>query len=90
MPDELPPTDPVPGAPEPARARRLTCDFCGCSLAPTGEVMRMSDDAKKYRDHGDTLAKRDVRISDLETEVRALKAELAAATPKKARLLDDL
>ena len=79
MPDDpeqrLPPTGENDSAPRPGR--KVTCEFCECSLTTAGEVLRFSDKAKKYRHHDDELEKRDKRIAELESAVRDVNAKLA-------------
>jgi hypothetical protein len=79
------PTEILPGngnvPPPPARHERLTCEYCECTLTSKGEVLRMSDKAKTFRDHDDVLIKRDRRIAELETQVEEHKRQIAALTP---------
>lgn len=80
-PGDPPPTpSPSPIVPK----SRITCDFCGCSLAPSGDVLKMSDDAKAYRDGADKIDTLNATITDLESQIATLKREkdaLAAAVP---------
>lgn len=66
----------VPGEepPQPAgrKPARITCDFCGCSLAVSGDVLSMSDQAKKMRRASDELAA-------AREELTRVTADLAAA-----------
>lgn len=60
--------DPTGGAPEP-RAKKITCEFCKCKLTQDGEILNMSEDARKMRDASDEHAK---AIKALETEKKNL------------------
>jgi hypothetical protein len=84
MPD---PTELLPGngnpnpAPPPTRHDRLTCEYCECVLTSRGEVLRMSDKAKTFRDHDDVLIKRDRRIAELEAAIEEHKRQIEKLTP---------
>jgi uncharacterized protein YfcZ (UPF0381/DUF406 family) len=65
-----------PVTPEPQR--RLVCEFCGCQLAPSGEVMRLGDDAKRFRDFADQKEKLEKRISEMETDNAELRRKVTA------------
>lgn len=65
--------------PEPrVRESRSNCEFCECQLTARGEVLKLSDKAKRFRDHGDREEALTQKISALETELRTLRAEHAA------------
>lgn len=77
---------PVEKKPAPAAAARadgLACEFCGCELAPSGDVLRFSERAKAFRDQSFTLD--DVR-RQLAEKVKAY--DLVKA--KYDKLVDDL
>jgi len=68
--------NPAP-APAPAReGRGCTCEFCGCTLTPRGEVLRMGDKAKEFRDTEEKLEK--LRKDVSAAEGRAVEAERKA------------
>ena len=73
-PAEILPNDPPPS---PRRAARVTCDFCQCELAPSGDVLKMSDRARSMRDGDDEIKKRDKRVTELETEIAEHKRKIA-------------
>lgn len=77
MPDPIIPS----GDDDAARRARtpLTCEFCGCRLTATGDVMGMSQRAKELRDAGDALA-------DAQTETARLTAKLAETEAQIAAL----
>lgn len=81
MADDLLPGDPPPPPPA-GRGSRLTCDFCGCSLAPSGDVLRMSDAAKKFRDANDVIAALEKKVTQLQAAADDLKTQLQVATDK--------
>lgn len=81
------PPEPPPPAPSGRQTRTIECEFCGCRLFPTGEVMARGDQAKRF-------ANLDIKLETLEAEnerlthdVEAARSELsalkAAATTKK-------
>lgn len=65
--------------------QKIVCEFCGCQLAPSGEVLKLGDEAKKFRDHNDTKDKLEKRVSELENENRELRATVLALTPKESK-----
>lgn len=91
MNDLLPPDDSIPPTPAPhvpTEKKRITCDFCGCSLAPSGDVLRMSDDAKAFRDGADSIERLQGVITTLEASNATLtrernEARAAIPQPKK-------
>lgn len=64
FPDDLVPPDAPPITP-PARAPKVTCEFCECQLTPAGDVLKMSAKARE--------------LNKLEDVITALKEQLAAA-----------
>ena len=78
MADPLLPPDPPddPPAPAPVRRTQLTCEFCECPLAPSGEYVRLSARAKELRKLEETL---DALRAELET------AQTATATVTRER-----
>lgn len=81
------------GAPTPApmpepehrrdtRARRITCEFCGCSLDSEGGIVRMGEDAKRFRDADEELEAATKSVHMLEAEMARLKTELESLKPK--------
>lgn len=63
---ELPPTP----TPSPTGNRKIVCEYCKCQLTPNGEYLVLSDDAKRMRDQGETIA----RLKDELTAAAQLKA----------------
>jgi len=83
--DLLPTVEAVRGEQlSPALSKRLTCDFCGCQLTPHGDVLKMGDDAKRYRDAADTIEKLERQIQALKDELRDARAALPPAVPAKS------
>lgn len=81
------PHDPAPvpaPVPPPLRTGPITCEFCECTLTPHGHALRLSDKAKKWRDHEDDAAKLRKQIEDLEAAKRQLTSELAALKAKSS------
>jgi hypothetical protein len=76
-PEPLAPPDPQP-APIPARrhSSSVVCEFCGCTLAPSGDVLRRGAEATQFQKQGDKIDR--------------LEADLAAAVQEKDRLQDEL
>lgn len=92
--DLLPPDPDVPPSPAPPvpprRTAPITCAFCECSLAPNGDVLRMSEAAKALRDSGDvierltrTIAERDAAIVVLNKEASDLRALIPTTAPAR-------
>lgn len=65
----------LPPAPVPAPAKKIVCEFCGCQLSPAGEVMRMGEEAKKYRDHGEVVVAKDKEIARLNADLIEVRRE---------------
>jgi len=91
MSDELLPPNPGDDPPTPPAptGRRITCDYCKCSLAASGDVLRMSSEAKAMRDLEHTLEKVRKELADAQAltaiAVRE-RDEARAALPKKSAL----
>ena len=68
--------DPEP-PPAPAGASGLTCEFCECTLAKNGDVIKVGRRAKKMRDLEDEIEGRDATIAERDTEIATLKREIA-------------
>lgn len=84
MPDDLLPSA-EPAAPV-HQPKHCICEFCECTLVPSGEVLKMGAKARSFRDIGERLeiAKADLtkardRVAQLEAEIGELKARPAAA-----------
>jgi len=69
---------PRPATPVIQPGRKIVCEFCGCQVTPQGEVMRMGDKAKEFRDHENVVLKKDREIERLNTELAAVRQELEA------------
>lgn len=91
--DPLPPPDPdpipargIPRDPQP----RATCEFCECTLTSDGEVLKLSEKAKAWRDRKEPkqLEASAEKIAELEKDNAKLRADIAALTqgPKKSRV----
>lgn len=89
LPPPAPAPAPVPAAP-PSSARRITCDFCGCQVAPDGGVLRTSDRARALRDLEDDLTAERAALAASAAEVARLTEELRAAAAARQAMLDDL
>ena len=75
MPDDPLNTD-TPATPIPSRERRgCVCEFCECTLAPSGEVLKMGDAAKIFRKHEEIVEKKDNEITRLTAELAEAKRE---------------
>jgi hypothetical protein len=58
LPDNIPPVlRTEEGAAGSASTYRV-CDFCKCTIAQSGEVLKMSDTAKEYREQKEVFEKR--------------------------------
>jgi hypothetical protein len=83
---------PAPAPPRSPGSGYLECDFCHCKLTKTGEVYNLSEQARDFRDQKEksekALAKLEERITDLQSQIAAKDAEIAALkgspAPKRA------
>ena len=81
----LPPGDDDPPDPTPAPRRNLKCEFCGCSLSAHGEVLKLSEQAKSWRDGDGQADKLQKQIAAHETTIADLKTKLETASKPPAR-----
>lgn len=89
MADPLAPPEPVviPPSPEPVRRPgKVRCEFCECELSPvSGEFQQLSDKAKTFRKHADTIeqlrADLVAKTTEHETAVRERDEARAAVLP---------
>jgi hypothetical protein len=99
-PDGQPPVTAVVVAPS-VPSNRIKCDFCACQLAPNGDVMAMSPQARKFRDQEEKIATlhkdivdlqeaHKVELRDLTEEVERARAVLMQPGPVKPGFLDAL
>jgi len=75
----------VPAREEPRTGKRITCDFCKCSLSPSGDYLKMSPEAKEMRDGAETLEKIRKELADANQKIASLETKLAqvSANPTK-------
>jgi hypothetical protein len=81
------PPNPLENNPAPPHAgttphQKIICEFCGCKLAPSGEVLELGEKAKAFSDHPETKEKLEKRIGELEADLRNAHAEIAALKEK--------
>jgi hypothetical protein len=89
--DLLPGAPPVAAPPSPVPLRaKITCEFCECQLAPSGEYLRLSDRAKairgleeKIETLGADLELARVALATAARERDDARAQVTAATGKK-------
>jgi hypothetical protein len=74
--------------------KKVTCEFCACVLAPSGEIVNMSDTARGYRDaaekHRTALEQKDKEITELREKLRLAETErdaLKGSPQKKGKFL---
>jgi uncharacterized protein YlxW (UPF0749 family) len=66
-----------------ARTKRsLECEFCGCTLSATGEVLRRSKRAREMMDLSEESSRAFKHADDLKQEIAALRKALAEAEAK--------
>lgn len=91
------------GDPVDARPSRVECEFCECTLAPTGEVLKRGKRARALMDLDDQVVTLTAQVETLTAHIAAveadnttLKAALAACpeppivVPPKRRLHEDI
>jgi len=78
--DALPPSVPVnePVSEALPKPRSLTCGFCGCRLAPNGDVLARGDAAARYLDLDLDLKKLQEKLDAAVEDARALRETLEA------------
>jgi len=72
-----------PAAPAGGRSGGPTCEFCGCSLAADGAVLKTSDKARQ-------LARIDEKVERLETDLAAARARVTEAEGQLAAAVAEL
>jgi len=83
-PDPAPlPATPAP-TPEPRSSKSVVCEFCGCTLAPSGDVLRRGAEATQFQKQGDKIERLTADLAAvsqerdrIETELREVKAATA-------------
>lgn len=77
-----------PGAPGGARTAGVTCEFCECGLAGDGAVLKTSARARQLARIDEKIEKLEqdkatalARVTELETQLAAALAKLAAIPP---------
>lgn len=86
--DLLPPNEPpAPPAPQPApgRTRNITCEFCKCTLAPSGDYIRLSEEAKALRKLEEKIVDLKDEIERKNAEIAELKTKLSQAQPEPTK-----
>jgi hypothetical protein len=81
LPDPPPPPSPrVPGS-------YTVCEFCRCEVTRNGEVIKMSETARTYRDASESHKKAtqvlDEQIAELRSQLSVKEAELSALKSKE-------
>ena len=82
MPDPLPP---LPDPSTPPSTARIRCEFCGCSLAPSGQAFHLSEQAIQYRDQKEEIRKLKEALGQIEGASETIKRDLSAA---QARIVE--
>ena len=75
------PPEPSPSpTPAPARVRgSITCEFCQCTLGPDGNYLKMSDEARAYRDQAETIKQLKSQLADAQAATEAATRDLGTA-----------
>ena len=81
------PTDGIPGKEPEPKGKKVICEFCECQIAKdSGDVVRMSEKARKFRDLEDENKKLTDRVNDFLREKGEREAKEKDKTPDgKAR-----
>jgi FtsZ-binding cell division protein ZapB len=84
----LPPDDPTPdpGRPVAKPKQAIVCEFCECSLTPSGDYVSLSVKAKALRAQEETITALNDQISDLTDERDQARRDLADAQAATAAL----
>lgn len=73
-----------PAAPPGRAGGGVTCEFCGCGLAADGAVLRTSDRARGLARIEEKIERIETDLTAARTRVTELEGELAAAVAKLA------
>lgn len=79
MSDDPDPENLPPAGAGAAGSRRIVCEFCECSLANSGDVLKRSARAKELMKLEDTVETLTRELDEARTSAAALKTELDAA-----------
>lgn len=58
--------------------KKIVCEFCGCQVTPSGEIIRMGETAKQFRKHEEIVEKKEKEIARLTDELTEAKKKLSA------------
>jgi hypothetical protein len=72
---------PAPPAPANDGRRKITCEFCECPLAPSGQYSELSEKAKMYRKLKEENEKLQGSNDTLRQENEDLKRKVSELTP---------
>lgn len=92
MPDDLlpPPGPPAIMAPPvavPRASTSVTCEFCGCVLAPNGDVLKRGEEATRFQKLDDRVADLQDQLNKAVTALRTAETDLAALKQPKKTLI---
>ncbi len=62
-------------APEPRASRKLKCEFCECVLAVNGDVLQVSDRARRLRKADEEIESLEGTIAELRHQIETNSAE---------------
>lgn len=79
MSDPLLPPDPTPTPAPASAAKKIRCEFCGCQLVTSGEVLEMGEKARSYRDMSEHLTNARADLARVNERIRELETQLATA-----------
>jgi len=76
MPDPLNTPDSPQPSPAPRSPKTVTCGFCGTRLTPEGDALKLSEEAKGYRDAAEIIDAGKKKIRELEGTIETLRLEI--------------
>jgi hypothetical protein len=80
------PEDLAPPSGAGAGSKRITCEFCECALANSGDVLRRSARAKALMELEEQAEAANTELEELRGRVSTLEQQLAAETRKVQEL----
>lgn len=68
---------------------KLKCEFCACQLTPTGDVFRMSQEARDYAKQGEQIIALKAQLEQARADADTFKRERDEANARLAQATGD-